>query len=105
MTNFAGNAALVLVRAVPVNVALAVDEHFISDSAVIDVCDVVTYHTEGMPMKGSADHRSTCQGAKWQSPGTISRHCYLYKMMATLLTTPVASIPHLVGLEPLGAHF
>ena len=45
--------------------ALAVDEHFISDAAVVGGYDVVAYHTAGKPTKGSADFSATYQGATW----------------------------------------
>ena len=47
------------------NQALAVDEHFISDSAVASGYDVVAYHTEGKPVKGSADYTASYQGVTW----------------------------------------
>ena len=45
--------------------ALAVDEHYISDEAVVGGYDVVAYHTAGAPMKGSAEHAVSYQGATW----------------------------------------
>ncbi len=51
--------------ALPVSGALAVDEHFVKDSAVVGGYDVVAYHTVGKPMKGSMDFSATYQGATW----------------------------------------
>lgn len=57
---------LSLAMTIPVTHALAVDEHFMGDAAVVDGYDVVAYHTVGMPMKGSADYTATYQGVTWQ---------------------------------------
>ena len=67
MNKFAKIAALSIatVFAVPVSSALAVDEHFIDDAAVVGGYDVVAYHTAGKPTKGSADFSATYQGATW----------------------------------------
>ncbi|MDJ0629693.1 MAG: YHS domain-containing (seleno)protein [Rhodobacter sp.] len=51
--------------ALPASSALAVDEHYISDDAVVGGYDVVAYHTAGAPTMGSGDHASTYQGATW----------------------------------------
>ncbi len=51
--------------ALPVTGALAVDEHYIADEAVVGGYDVVAYHTVGKPTKGSADFKATYQGATW----------------------------------------
>jgi len=45
--------------------ALAVDEHYLDDSAVIGGYDVVAYHSVGEPTKGSADFSTEYQGATW----------------------------------------
>lgn len=66
MKRIAKSAALSLFLALPAAQALAVDEHYIGGSAVIDGYDVVAYHVDGMPVKGSADHTATYQGAMWQ---------------------------------------
>jgi len=47
------------------NNALAVDEHFLDDSAVLGGYDVVAYHTDGEPTKGSAEFSAMYQGAAW----------------------------------------
>ncbi len=67
MNKFAKIAALSITTmiAVPVSSALAVDEHFVDDAAVVGGYDVVAYHTEGKPIKGSADFSAMYQGAKW----------------------------------------
>ena len=67
MNKFAKIAAfsIATVFAVPVTSALAVDEHFIDDAAVVGGYDVVAYHTAGKPTKGSADFSATYQGATW----------------------------------------
>jgi len=67
MTNFSRIAALTVAAAfaLPVSSALAVDEHFIKDAAVVGGYDVVAYHTDGKPTKGSADFSATYQGATW----------------------------------------
>ena len=67
MNKFARITALAVATlfAAPVSSALAVDEHFISDAAVVGGYDVVAYHTAGKPTKGSADHSATYQGATW----------------------------------------
>ena len=49
----------------PVSSALAVDEHYVSDAAVVGGYDVVAYHTAGKPTKGSADFKASYQGATW----------------------------------------
>jgi len=60
-------AALSLAAAIalPAGQALAVDEHYLNESAVIGGYDAVAYHTDGKPMKGSADFSSKYQGAMW----------------------------------------
>ena len=67
MHKFAKIAALSVstLFAVPVSSALAVDEHFISDAAVVGGYDVVAYHTAGKPTKGSADFSASYQGVTW----------------------------------------
>ena len=67
MKTFAKVAALSVAAAfaLPVSGALAVDEHYISDAAVVGGYDVVAYHTAGKPTKGSADHAAKYQGATW----------------------------------------
>lgn len=50
---------------VPVSGALAVDEHFITDAAVVGGYDVVAYHTAGKPTQGDAKFAATYQGATW----------------------------------------
>jgi len=45
--------------------ALAVDEHFMNESAVANGYDVVAYHTEGKPVMGSADYPAMYQGVTW----------------------------------------
>ena len=49
----------------PTSQVLAVDEHYISDSAVVGGYDVVAFHTLGAPTEGSADFSSEYQGATW----------------------------------------
>lgn len=66
MKKIARNVALSLLMGIPVTQVMAVDEHFISGSAVVDGYDVVAYHTVGMPVKGSSDHTATYQGVMWQ---------------------------------------
>ena len=58
MNKFAKIATLSVATAfaLPVSNALAVDEHYINDAAVVGGYDVVAYHTAGKPTKGSADH-------------------------------------------------
>ena len=67
MNKFTKIAALSVAAALalPVSSALAVDEHFIKDVAVVGGYDVVAYHTVGKPTKGSADFSATYQGATW----------------------------------------
>ncbi|MEM7425352.1 MAG: YHS domain-containing (seleno)protein [Pseudomonadota bacterium] len=67
MNKFAKFAALSVVAAfaLPVSSALAVDEHFVNEAAVVGGYDVVAYHTAGKPTKGSASHSATYQGATW----------------------------------------
>ena len=67
MNKFAKIAALSAVSlfALPASSALAVDEHFVKDAAVVGGYDVVAYHTMGKPTKGSADFSATYQGATW----------------------------------------
>ena len=67
MNTFAKIAVITVAAAfaLPVSSALAVDEHYVKDSAVVGGYDVVAYHTDGKPTKGSADHSATYQGATW----------------------------------------
>lgn len=67
MNQFAKIAILSIATmfAAPVSIALAVDEHFVSEAAVVGGYDVVAYHTAGKPAKGSADFSATYQGATW----------------------------------------
>lgn len=67
MKTFAKIAALsvAVAFAMPVSGALAVDEHYVSDSAVVGGYDVVAYHTAGKPTKGSAEFAAKYQGATW----------------------------------------
>ncbi len=67
MNKFAKIAAMsvAIAFALPISNALAVDEHFINDAAVVGGYDVVAYHTAGKPTKGSADFSATYQGATW----------------------------------------
>ena len=66
MKKFAKVAALsAALFALPVSGALAVDEHYVADSAVVGGYDVVAYHTVGKPTKGSADFSAKYQGATW----------------------------------------
>ncbi|MEM7404395.1 MAG: YHS domain-containing (seleno)protein [Pseudomonadota bacterium] len=58
-------AALGLIAALNASPALAVDEHFVSDKAVVGGYDVVAYHTVGSPTKGSASYAANYQGATW----------------------------------------
>lgn len=65
MKKIARIAILSLAVAVPASNALAVDEHFVDDSAAIGGYDTVAYHTVGMPVEGSAEHTATYQGVTW----------------------------------------
>lgn len=67
MKKFMNLAAVSLAAALalPASQALAVDEHFLNESAVIGGYDPVAYHTAGEPTKGSADFSSEYQGATW----------------------------------------
>lgn len=65
MKNFARIATLTLTMLLPATQALAVDEHFIDDKAAVGGYDVVAYHTEGAPMKGSQDYSVDYQGVMW----------------------------------------
>lgn len=67
MKKFANLAALSLAAAImlPASQALAVDEHYLMESAVIGGYDAVAYHTVGEPTKGMADFSSEYQGATW----------------------------------------
>jgi len=60
-------AALALAAALilPATQVLAVDEHYVGDSAVVGGYDVVAFHTIGAPTEGSADFSSEYQGATW----------------------------------------
>jgi len=58
-------AALTLAAALHSTSALAVDEHFIGDNAVVGGYDVVAYHTVGAPTQGSAKFSAEYQGATW----------------------------------------
>lgn len=65
MKNIAKIAVLSLTTVLSMTQANAVDEHFISDSAVVGGYDVVAYHTVGEPTKGSAEFSTNYQGAEW----------------------------------------
>jgi len=67
MNKFAKIATLSVATlfALPASSALAVDEHYINDAAVVGGYDVVAYHTAGKPTKGSADFSAEYQGATW----------------------------------------
>jgi YHS domain-containing protein len=68
MKIFTSLAAISLAAAImlPASQAFAVDEHFLSESAVIGGYDAVAYHTVGAPRKGLAEFSSMYQGATWQ---------------------------------------
>ena len=65
MNKLAKLAALSVVAALSATQALAVDEHYVSNDAVVGGYDVVAYHTVGAPTMGSADFSATYQGATW----------------------------------------
>lgn len=56
---------LLLGTTLPATSVLAVDEHYIAETAVVGGYDVVAYHSEGKPTMGSADYSTTYQGAMW----------------------------------------
>lgn len=60
-------SAMTLAAAImmPASQALAVDEHYLNNTAVISGYDPVAYHTVGIPTKGSASFSSDYQGATW----------------------------------------
>lgn len=66
MKKVAKIAVLSFGMAIPVSQALAIDEHFVNDKAVVGGYDVVAYHTVGKPVEGSADYSATYQGVMWQ---------------------------------------
>lgn len=67
MNNFAKVLVLTVATglSLPISGALAVDEHFISDAAVVGGYDVVAYHTAGKPTQGDANFSASYQGATW----------------------------------------
>jgi len=66
MKKFGKIAVLAAACAMSSSAAFAVDEHFIDGGAVVGGYDVVSYHTAGEPMAGSADFSAMYQGATWQ---------------------------------------
>lgn len=66
MKKLISTAALSIALSLPVSQALAVDEHYIDDKVVVSGFDVVAYHTEGKPVKGSTEHVASYQGATCQ---------------------------------------
>ncbi len=58
-------AALSVIAVLSAGPALAVDEHFVGDAAVVGGYDVVAYHTVGAPTLGSADFSAEYQGETW----------------------------------------
>lgn len=65
MIKYAKITALAFAALLPASIALAVDEHFVEDGAVVGGYDVVAYHTMGKPTEGSAEFSATYQGATW----------------------------------------
>lgn len=65
MNKLARYAVLFTSLVFPVSQAIAVDEHYIANSAAVGGYDVVSYHTEGKPAKGSADFSEMYQGVTW----------------------------------------
>ncbi len=61
---------------VPISAALAVDEHYIKDGAVIGGYDVVAYHTVGAPTQGSKQFVSEFQGATWYFASAANRDLF-----------------------------
>jgi len=68
MNKFAKIVAPLLTAAfvLPAAGAFAVDEHYLDGGAVVGGYDVVSYHTAGEPMMGSAEFSAEYQGATWQ---------------------------------------
>ena len=60
----------------PISAALAVDEHYIKDGAVIGGYDVVAYHTAGAPTHGSKQFASEFQGATWYFASAANRDLF-----------------------------
>ena len=68
--------SLALAVAMPVSGALAVDEHYVADGAAIGGYDVVAYHTEGEPAKGSPEFSAEYQGVTWQFASASNRDLF-----------------------------
>ncbi len=66
MKKFARITTLTLSMLLPATQALAVDEHFIDGNTAVGGYDVVAYHTDGAPMKGSQEYTAEYQGVMWQ---------------------------------------
>lgn len=60
----------------PLSAALAVDEHYIKDGAVIGGYDVVAYHTAGAPTLGSKQFTAEYQGATWHFASAGNRDMF-----------------------------
>ena len=77
MTRLTGpRLALGLILALSAPAAFAADEHFLADGAAVGGYDVVAYHTQNGPVKGSADFTSTYQGVEWRFASAENRDMF-----------------------------
>lgn len=65
--------AFALALFAPMSGALAVDEHYVADGAAIGGYDVVAYHSEGKPTKGSSEFNAEYQGVTWHFASAENR--------------------------------
>lgn len=70
-------AAAILASLLPLSSALALDEHYIKDGAVVGGYDVVAYHTVGAPTPGSKQFTAEYQGAVWQFASAANRDLFV----------------------------
>ena len=69
-------AVAIFASLMPLSSALAVDEHYIKDGAVIGGYDVVAYHTVGAPTQGSKQFTAEYQGATWHFASAANRDLF-----------------------------
>jgi len=61
----------------PISAALAVDDHYVKDGAVIGGYDAVAYHTVGAPTLGSKQFNAEYQGATWYFASAANRDLFV----------------------------
>lgn len=76
MNGFIKVVTLTAAVILPTSQAIAVDEHFINDSAVVGGYDVVAYHTMGKPTMGKSEFATTYQGTTWHFASMENRDLF-----------------------------